>query len=78
MIGGEIDFSQQTEQRPLSIIRPKEFALIEIGGSLTGGIGGDYSIFGGGKIGADSILANIKEANEDPYIDGIMLKDKGV
>lgn len=75
MIGGEMSLLQKPE-RPMSIIRPKEFALIEIGGDIVGGIG-DFSIFGGGRVGADSIISNIKEALKDPYIDGIMLKIRG-
>ncbi len=38
---------------------------------------GDFSIFGGGKIGADSIIEHIKQATDDPYIDGIILRIKG-
>ncbi len=75
MIGGELSFAEKPS-RPRSILRPKEFALVEVGGNLTGGVG-DFSIFGGGRVGADSILENIKEANKDPYIDGIMLKVRG-
>jgi len=61
------------KERPFSIMRPKEFALIEIGGSLTGGIG-EFSLLGGGKLGADAVIANINEAVDDPYVDGIILK----
>jgi len=75
MIGGEMSFMQRPE-RPMTIIRPKEYALIDIGGDIVGGLG-DFSIFGGGRVGADSIIANIKEAVKDPYIDGIILKIRG-
>jgi len=75
MIGGEISLFEKPT-RPMSVIRPKEFALVEIGGDIVGGIG-DFSIFGGGRIGADSIIANIKDAVKDPYIDGIIIKIKG-
>ena len=75
MIGGEMSFFERPS-RPMSIIRPKEYALIEIGGSIVGGIG-DFSIFGGGRVGADSIIEHIKQATKDPYIDGIILKIKG-
>jgi protease IV len=75
MIGGEMSLERK-EDRPFSIIRPKEFAIIEIGGNLTGGVG-DFSLFGGGRIGADSIITQIKKATKDPYIDGILLRIKG-
>lgn len=75
MLGGEISLFEKPA-RPMSIIRPKEYALVEIGGDIVGGIG-DFSIFGGGRIGADSIITHIKEAVKDPYIDGIILKIRG-
>ena len=75
MLGGEISFFERPT-RPMSVIRPKEYALIEIGGGIVGGAG-DFSIFGGGKVGADSIIEHIKEATKDPYIDGIILKIRG-
>ncbi|MFC1559804.1 signal peptide peptidase SppA [Candidatus Margulisiibacteriota bacterium] len=64
------------KKRPFSVIRPKEFALIEIGGPLIGGVG-EISIFGGGKLGADNVIAYIKDVTKDPYVDGIILKIKG-
>jgi protease-4 len=75
MIGGEMSFFERPS-RPMSIIRPKEYALIEIGGNIVGGIG-DFSLFGGGRVGADSIIEHIKQATKDPYINGIILKIKG-
>ncbi|MFH1710594.1 MAG: S49 family peptidase, partial [bacterium] len=75
MVGGEISFFERPT-RPMSMIRPKEYALIEVGGDIIGGIG-DFSIFGGGRVGADSIIEHIKEATKDPYIDGIILKIRG-
>ncbi len=63
-------------ERPFSIIKPKEYALIDIKGQLIGGKGG-FSIFGGARTGADAILAQIKRATEDPAIDGIMLRISG-
>jgi protease-4 len=75
MIGGEISYFERPN-RPMSVIRPKEYALVEIGGGIVGGVG-DFSVFGGGKIGADSIIEHIKQATDDPYIDGIILKIKG-
>jgi protease-4 len=75
MIGGEMSFFERPH-RPMSIIRPKEFALVDIGGNIVGGLG-DFSIFGGGKVGADSIIAHIKDATKDPYIDGIILRIRG-
>ncbi len=75
MIGGEISFFEKPK-RAMSIVRPKEFALIEIGGNIVGGLG-DFSIFGGGRIGADSIIQEIKDSTDDPYIDGIILRVHG-
>jgi len=75
MVGGEFSFFE-SPTRPMSVIRPKEYALIEMGGDIVGGVG-DFSIFGGGRVGADSIIEHIKEAVKDPYIDGIILKIKG-
>ena len=64
------------EERPFSIIKPKELALIEVGGRLTGGES-EFSFFGGSRTGADGILRNIKRATKDPGIDGILLRIKG-
>jgi len=75
MIGGELVLGEEHE-RAISVIRPKTYAEIDIGGSLIGGLG-DFSLFGGGRVGADSIIANIKEATKDPYVDGIILKIRG-
>lgn len=75
MLGGEMSIINKPE-RPMSIIRPKEYAVIDIGGSIVGGVG-EFSIFGGGRIGADTIIAHIKEATKDPYIDGILLRIRG-
>lgn len=75
MVGGEISFFERPT-RPMSVIRPKEYALIEMGGEIVGGVG-DFSIFGGGRVGADSIIEHIKQATADPYIDGIILKIRG-
>ena len=75
MIGGEISFFERPK-RPMSVIRPKEYALIEIGGNIVGGVG-DFSFLGGGRIGADSIVEHIKQATKDPYIDGLILRIKG-
>jgi protease IV len=75
MLGGEISFFE-APKRPMSVIRPKEYALIEIGGNIVGGVG-DFSFLGGGRIGADSIVEHIKQATKDPYIDGLLLRIKG-
>ncbi len=75
MVGGEISFFEKP-RRSMSVIRPKEYALIEMGGEIVGGVG-DFSIFGGGRVGADSIIEHIKQATKDPYIDGIILKIRG-
>lgn len=63
-------------ERPFSIIKPKEYALIEIGGGIQGGRS-EYSILGGLRPGLDSILAQIRRAAKDSAIDGIMLKISG-
>ena len=63
-------------ERPFSIIRPKEYALIDISGAIKGGRT-EYSFFGGVRPGLDSILAEIRKAAKDSQIDGIMLKIGG-
>lgn len=63
-------------ERPFSIIRPKEYALIDISGGVKGGRT-EYSFFGGVRPGLDSILAEIRKAAKDSQIDGIMLKIGG-
>ncbi len=60
-------------ERPFSIIKPKEYALIDISGAIKGGRT-EYSFFGGVRPGLDSILAEIRKASKDSSIDGIMLK----
>ncbi|MDI6731021.1 MAG: signal peptide peptidase SppA [Candidatus Margulisbacteria bacterium] len=62
--------------RPYSIIKPKEFALIDVTGALRGGRS-EYSFLGGMHPGADSILLQIRRAAKDDGIDGIMLRIGG-
>jgi len=69
-------FPQKLSERPFSITGAPEYALIEVGGKITGGRN-QYSIIGGGMTGADGILRQIRRANKDRYIDGIMLKING-
>jgi len=63
-------------QRPFSIIKPKEYALIDVGGHLKGGRD-QYSFLGGYQAGLDSLLGEIRRATSDSAIDGIMLKISG-
>ena len=63
-------------ERPFSIIKPKEFALIDVSGAIKGGRT-EYSFLGGVHPGLDSILAQIRRAAKDKAIDGIMLKIGG-
>jgi len=65
-----------SRQRPFSIIKPKEYALIDVTGALKGGRT-EFSFLGGVKPGLDSILIQIRGAAKDPGIDGIMLKIGG-
>jgi len=73
--GVELSISPYRE-RPFSFIKPKEFALIDVRGQLVGGKE-EFSIFGGARTGADSIIAQIKRATKDSSIDGIMLRIAG-
>ncbi|MFH1684190.1 MAG: signal peptide peptidase SppA [Candidatus Margulisiibacteriota bacterium] len=63
-------------ERPFSIIKPKEYALIDVSGSIKGGRT-EYSFLGGVRPGLDSILTQIRRASKDSSIDGIMLKIGG-
>jgi len=64
------------KERPFSIIRPKEYALINIGGALRGGRD-EISLFGGLHPGLDTLLSQIRKAGKDSSIDGIMLRIEG-
>jgi protease-4 len=64
------------KERPFSIIKPKEYALIDVSGDIKGGRT-EYSLLGGTKPGLDSILSQIRRASKDSSIDGIMLKIGG-
>ena len=63
-------------ERPFSLIKPKEFALIDISGAIKGGLT-EYSFFGGIRPGLDSILENIRAAAKDSSIDGILIRVGG-
>ncbi|MFC1637693.1 signal peptide peptidase SppA [Candidatus Margulisiibacteriota bacterium] len=63
-------------ERPFSIIKPKEYALIDISGAIKGGRT-EYSFFGGFRPGLDSILSEIRRAGKDKAVDGIMLRIGG-
>jgi protease-4 len=63
-------------ERPFSIIKPKEYALIDISGAIKGGRT-EYSFFGGYRPGLDSILSQIRRAGKDKAVDGIMLRIGG-
>ncbi|MDD4178989.1 MAG: signal peptide peptidase SppA [Candidatus Margulisbacteria bacterium] len=62
--------------RPFSLIKPKEFALIDIAGAIKGGQA-EYSFLGGFRPGLDDILAKIRASGRDPSIDGIILRLSG-
>jgi protease-4 len=63
-------------KRPFSVIKPKEFALIDVAGALKGGRD-EISLIGGYNPGLDSILSQIRAAAKDNSIDGIMLRIGG-
>jgi protease-4 len=63
-------------ERPFSIIKPREYVMIDIGGEIIGGQA-EYSFFGGFKPGLDSILENIRTASKDTSLDGILIRIKG-
>jgi protease-4 len=64
-------------ERPFSIIKPKEYALVDISGAIKGGRD-EVSLLGGLRPGLDTILAQIRRASKDSSIDGIMLKIGGL
>ena len=64
------------KERPFSLVKPKEFALIDIGGNIKAGET-QLSFFGGVQPGLDSILENIRAAGKDRAIDGIFLRIRG-
>lgn len=63
-------------ERPFSIIKPKEYALIDVSGAIKGGRS-EYSFLGGMRPGLDTILSSIRRATKDRSIDGIMLRIGG-
>ncbi len=72
-----IGFSIPVERkRPFSIIRPKEFALIDIDGNLVGGRD-KFSFLGGASLGTDNVISQIRRAARDPSIDGILIRISG-
>ncbi|MCX5750316.1 MAG: signal peptide peptidase SppA [Candidatus Saganbacteria bacterium] len=65
------------QERSHSIIKPKEFVVIDLRGALVGG-SSQVSALGGFKQGVDSLIFQIKGATKDPGIDGIVLKVGGL
>ena len=63
-------------KRPFSLVRPREFALIDVNGQLIGGRD-EFSILGGLRTGSDNILTRIRRARKDSSIDGIILRISG-
>ncbi|MFA5840133.1 MAG: signal peptide peptidase SppA [Candidatus Margulisiibacteriota bacterium] len=64
------------KDRPHSLVKPKEYALIDVAGALKGGRS-EYSFLGGVHPGVDSILSQIRRASKDSGIDGIMIRMGG-
>ena len=60
-------------ERSFSIIKEKEFALIEVRSDMVSGMS-QASILGGFKPGLDDVVLHIRKAAKDPSIDGILLK----
>ncbi len=71
-----ITYSPEKE-RPFSIIKPKEYALIDISGTIKGGRD-EFSLFGGMQSGLDSLLAQLRSISKDDSIDGVMIKLGGM
>ena len=65
------------KQRPFSIVKPKEYALVDISGTIKGGRD-EFSLFGGMQSGLDSILAQLRSISKDDSIDGVMIKLGGM
>ncbi len=63
-------------KRPFSIIKQKEYVLIDVSGAIKGGRT-QVSILGGVNPGVDSIIADINKAAKDPSVNGIMIKIGG-
>lgn len=61
------------KERPFSLIKPKEFALIDFSGAIKGGQT-EYSFLGGIRPGLDSLLEKIRRASRDRSIDGIVIR----
>ncbi|HVN67293.1 MAG TPA: signal peptide peptidase SppA, partial [Candidatus Sulfotelmatobacter sp.] len=60
-------------ERPFSLVKPKEFVLLDISGMIKGGIT-EYSFFGGAAPGLDTILETIRSAAKDDSVDGILIR----
>jgi protease-4 len=67
---------QPQRERPFSLIKPKEFALIDIGGAVKGGQT-ELSLIGGFRPGLDPILELIRNATKDKAIDGLFVRIRG-
>lgn len=61
------------KERPFSLIKPKEFVLIDISGAIKGGQT-EYSFLGGVRPGLEPILEKIRAAGKDSGIDGIIIR----
>lgn len=59
-------------RKPTLLFKEKEALVLEIGGPVVGGVS-EWSFLGGYKTGADEILAILKRAAEDPYLDAVVL-----
>jgi protease-4 len=63
-------------ERPSSLFKPKEFAMLNISGAIKGGLS-EFSFLGGYRPGLDSILESIRSAAKDKGLDGIMVRISG-
>jgi len=64
------------KKRPFSLIKPKEFVLIDLEGVIKGGQT-EVSLLGGVRWGLDSILERIRNAAKDKTIDGLVIRIRG-
>ena len=75
-LGFSIAFKPE-RKRYMSMVKPKEYLLLDLQGALIGGRS-QFSLLGGSKQGADSVLLLMRQAESDPDLDGVILKLGGM
>lgn len=73
--GGSVRLVKKRE-RTLSLFGPKEYAVIDVRGTVIGG-GDRFSLLGGYQAGLETILSNLRQAARDKGVSGILIRLSG-